>query len=105
MTASTALNLSRPAASFRNPLGRYMPQSFNIRARWKFAQARRAEYLRRVGGDPDDRQVLIISSMIEAEWSALQSEAQAKEEIGRLRLASLRIAAEHRRQIILLDRD
>jgi len=101
---SPALVPSRPGTA-RNPLGRYKPTNSSAKTRWRFVRERRTEYLRRVGGVADDRERLLITQMIEAEWSALLSEAEARQLEGKLRLASLRIAAEHRRQLLLLDRD
>src|SRR6516164_11579003 len=103
--ASSGTLASARTHTHRDPLGRYTPVSFSPNARWKFVRSRRASYVRRIGGDPDEREALIISQMIEAEWSALQAEAEARQLTGKLRLASLRIAAEHRRQLLLLDRD
>jgi len=82
----------RAAMTRRNLVGRYLPKSVSDKARRRFGIDRREGYLRRIGSEPDERQALIIQSMVAAEWSALKLEFEAsiaetgKEKYGRLRL-------------------
>ena len=89
----------------RHELGRLTPRRFSQTARWRFNQDRRGGYLRRIGGPPDERQALIISQMIGAEWQALVCEHNAANADVRAATEALRLAAEFRRQLLLLDRD
>lgn len=89
----------------RRELGRLNPRRFTQTARWRFNADRRGSYLRRVGGQPDERQALIIAQMIGAEWQALVCEHNAANADARTATEALRLAAEYRRQLMLLDRD
>jgi hypothetical protein len=94
------------APTWKDPLGRYSPKTFTTASRWHYVRDRRSVYLRRVGGEPDDRQTLIISSMIAAEWSALKAEALVSELTEeRLQISTLRVAQQYRQHLALLDRD
>jgi hypothetical protein len=61
--------------------------------------------VRRVGGEPDERQALLIAQMVAVEWSALEAEATARTLSGRPQIDALKLGAEFRRQLLLLDRD
>jgi hypothetical protein len=99
-------SLARPRTlTPRNPLGRYIPKAVSEPARWRFTRDRREGYLRRIGGAPDERQALIITQMIDAEWQAWVCERKAAEANARVATEALRLAAEFRRQLMLLDRD
>jgi hypothetical protein len=92
----------------RRELGRLTPRRFTQTARWRFNADRRGSYLRRIGGPPDERQALIIAQMVSAEWQALVCEhnaAKAAEADAEAATKALRLAAEFRRQLMLLDRD
>jgi hypothetical protein len=86
-------------------LGRITPRRFSAPAKWRFRQDRRTAYLRRCGGEPSERQAMIIDQMLTSEWTALQLEAKAKNETGKAALDMLRVAAEYRRQLLLLDKE
>jgi hypothetical protein len=59
-----------------------------------------------VGGEPDDRQARIIDQMVHAEWQAVKIEAEADATTSeKARYGRLKLAAEYRRQLLLLDRD
>jgi hypothetical protein len=104
MTAS--VSLARPrSVSYRNVLGRYVPKRFSAPSRWRFVRDRQAGYLRRIGGGvPTEHQALIIQQLIEAEWSKLRCEHEAKNVAGKAVYELLRLAAEWSRQVLLLDR-
>jgi hypothetical protein len=82
-----------------------MPKVTTPTTRWRHSRTRRDEYLRRIDSEPDDRQALIISSMIDAEWNAYVCEIKAHEADPATAAKMLRLAAEWRRQLLLLDRD
>jgi hypothetical protein len=86
-------------------LGRSTPHTFDKHAKSRFGKQRRASYLRRVGGEPDDRQAFLIDAMLHAEWTALQLEAKAQNEEGKTAFLLLQQAAEYRRQLLLADRE
>jgi hypothetical protein len=89
----------------RRELGRSNPRSFSQHSWWRFRQHRRGILIRRIGGEPDERQAGLIEAMVTAEWHALRLEAQARGEAGKAVLETLRLAAEYRRQLLLADRD
>jgi hypothetical protein len=92
--------------SRRSAIGRMVPRSFSEPCRWRFDRDRRAGYVRRCGGALTDAQALIVDQMIRAEWLALRTERDAAEAAEpRDRAELLRLAAEHRRQLLLLNRD
>lgn len=104
MSASRSVTLSR-AVSRRNPLGRYTPRTFTPHSRWKFNRDRRTDKLRRVGGDPDERQAAVIQIAMDAEWSMLECKATARTLSGSQKIEALRLAAEYQRQWLLAERD
>jgi hypothetical protein len=89
----------------RREVGRSTPRRFSRTAWWRFRQDRREGLIRRIGGQPDECQAGLIEALITAEWQALELEAEARNETGKLRYAKIRLAAEHRRLWQLADRE
>jgi hypothetical protein len=88
----------------RREIGRSTPRAFTRTCWWRFASDRRGGYIRRVGGQPDERQGLIIAQMIEAEWNKLRCEHEARSATGKAAYELMKLAAEWSRQLLLLDR-
>jgi len=82
-----------------------VPRSFSAPCRWRFDRDRRAAYVKRCGGSLSEAQALIVDQLIAAEWMALKTERDAAAVQGRDRIDLMRLAAEHRRQVLLLNRD
>lgn len=87
--------------------GRYTPHRFGRQSWHRFLDDRTKILVRRVGGHPDERQGALIEAMINAEWQALklEAEAEAAGAPAKERYNALHLAAEFRRQLLLLDRD
>jgi hypothetical protein len=92
-------------SSRRQEIGRLMPRAFTKTCFWRFGQDRRRGYIRRLGAPPDERQALLITQMVEAEWNKLRLEHEAKSATGKAGLERMRLSAEWSRQLLLLDRD
>jgi|SRR6516165_6232993 hypothetical protein len=95
-----------PVTKWRQ-LGRLTPRRYDSQQSWhRFARDRRGTLIERVGGKPDIHQAHLIDQMCHVEWQALKLESEAetaktaKDHYGRLRLA-----ADYRRQLLLLDRE
>ena len=86
-------------------LGRHMPRTFTRKSWWLFLSRRRTALVGTVGGQPDERQGRLIETLIRVEWAALESEETARTLKGKAKIDALRLAAEYRRQMLLLDRD
>jgi hypothetical protein len=98
---------TRPLPTVRRQLGRSTPRRYNSQQSWRrFSRDRRGALIDRVGGKPNIRQAHLIDQMVTAEWRALQLEAEADAaKTGRERYGRLRIAADYRKQLLLLDRE
>jgi hypothetical protein len=102
--------MTQPLATSRKmtatrELGRLVPRAFTRTCWWRFAQDRRRGYIRRLGAPPDERQALLISQMVEAEWNKLKTEHEAGTAVGKDRFELMRMSAEWSRQLMLLNRD
>jgi len=93
-------------STYHRQLGRMQPVRFSPHSRWRFQADRAAILLRRVGGQPDERQAHLIDQMIHAEWQALMLGHEAKTAASeQLKYRRIDLAQEARRQLLLLDRE
>jgi hypothetical protein len=92
--------------TYRQQSGRYTPQRFGRQSWYRFLENRTAISNSEVHGEPTERQSRLIEHMINAEWQALKLEAEAETaKTGREQYGRLRLAADFRRQLLLLDRE
>jgi hypothetical protein len=98
---------SKHPLTMRRQLGRSTPRRYDSQQSWhRFSRDRRGALIERVGGKPDIRQAHLIDQMSHVEWQALKLEAEAEAaKTGKEQYDRLRLAADFRRQLLLLDRE
>jgi hypothetical protein len=97
--------ITRTRSSQLREIGRLQPRTFREEGWWRFSRDRRRGYVRRLGGPPDERQGLLISQLVTAEWNKLKCEHEARGVSGKAAYDLMKLAAEWSRQLLLLDRD